>query len=108
MLMRSGLGFDIGFLETSIFHAGLLSNMHQACFKNSWSTKAFQELLIVPNVFGMIATIANKNKESFIGFILCSAVHEECEILTLSVLPDWRRQGIGRTLLENIVLYWID
>jgi ribosomal-protein-alanine N-acetyltransferase len=98
--MISRLGFDIRFVETSNFHAGSLSNVHQACFIASWSPKDVEELLILPNVFGVMAEIMIQNKDSLIGFILCSATHEECEILTISVLPDWRRQGIGRLLLE--------
>jgi ribosomal-protein-alanine N-acetyltransferase len=101
--MLSLYNSDIEFLEITFFHAKPLSILHQACFQNAWSLADFNELLILPNVYGVIASEVNQTEDSFIGFVLCSVTHEECEILTLGVMPDWRHQGVGYVLLEQVL-----
>jgi [ribosomal protein S18]-alanine N-acetyltransferase len=36
------------------------------------------------------------------GFALALNLREECEILSLGVLPEWRREGIGTALLDAV------
>lgn len=72
--------------------APALAAIHREAFgAESWSEESLATLLDSPFVIGLI-------QEG--GFILARAVAGEAEILTLAVLPDRRRQGIGRALLE--------
>jgi ribosomal-protein-alanine N-acetyltransferase len=40
--------------------------------------------------------------ESPAGFALALNLREECEILSLGVLPEWRREGVGMALLDSV------
>ncbi|MCF8505330.1 MAG: GNAT family N-acetyltransferase [Caulobacter sp.] len=72
--------------------ARLLAVLHASAFPRPWDEAAFEALLITFNVFGLVLDGQ--------GFILCRAVADEAEILTLAVTPMVRRNGVGRTLVE--------
>jgi ribosomal protein S18 acetylase RimI-like enzyme len=106
----------VEFCEASTFYAEALSIAHRRCFEVFWSNKDFYDLLTLKAVFGFIATIEDKKSESseahritaaninssgFGGFILCSAASDQCEVLTICVLPEWRRKGLAINLMQN-------
>jgi ribosomal-protein-alanine N-acetyltransferase len=70
-------------------------------FHESWSAEAFSSLLSMPGTVGIVATA----DETPAGLILWRSAADEAEILTICVLPDWRRMGLGRFLLENAAAY---
>ena len=74
-------------------YAESLSSIHNQCFEKPWTLQNFQKILNLPNTFGFC------QKE---GFILCSILDEDIEILTFAVLPEYRRQGIGLALLKAV------
>lgn len=69
-----------------------LAVLHAAAFERPWDEAAFEALLVSFNVFGLMLDGQ--------GFILCRAVADEAEILTLAVAPMVRRNGAGRALVE--------
>lgn len=69
--------------------AGLLAALHAPSFHSPWDEAAFADLLGQTGVFALAAEA---------GFILCRVILDEAEILTLSVLPESRGQGMGRRL----------
>lgn len=70
--------------------ARTLAEIHATAFTEVWGEKAFADLLAQPGVFAL-STDA--------GFILCRAVADEAEIVTLAVSPAARRQGQARALI---------
>lgn len=74
-------------------YAQSLWAIHTQCFNKPWSLHNFQEILKLPTTFGFC-----QNE----GFILCSIVAEDIEILTFAVLPQYRRQGIGLRLIKSL------
>ncbi len=72
-------------------HADRASYIHKRCFDDGWPAGDFETLLSCPARFG----IFHEN-----GFILCSHVLEEAEILTFCVLPEERGNGLGKGLLQ--------
>ncbi len=70
-----------------------LAVLHAAAFERPWDEAAFEALLVTFNVFGLMLDGQ--------GFILCRAVADEAEILTLAVAPLVRRNGAGRALVEE-------
>lgn len=72
--------------------ARLLAVLHASAFERPWDEAAFEALLVTFNVFGLMLDGQ--------GFILCRAVADEAEILTLAVVPLVRRNGVGRLLVE--------
>ena len=74
-------------------YAESLWQIHKQSFVRPWTLQNFRDILKLPNVFGFC------QKE---GFILCSLLPDDIEILTFAVLPSYRRQGIGKALLTEL------
>jgi [ribosomal protein S18]-alanine N-acetyltransferase len=76
-----------------------LSLMHRICFPGDpWNSEAMAEIMSITGFFGRIAWV----DEMPAGFALALDLRKECEILSLGVVPGWRRKGIGSTLLDAI------
>jgi len=71
----------------------ILARLHGACFADAWSETTLAELLASPGVFAFLADGGE-------GFVLARAVAGEAEILSIGVVPAYRRKGIGRRLLS--------
>ncbi|WBU53396.1 GNAT family N-acetyltransferase [Paracoccus sp. SCSIO 75233] len=71
-----------------------LAQIHAKCFKRPrpWGAREFSDLL----QDGMIFLIPDSH-----GFALGRAVADEAELLTIAVLPEARRKGLGLFLLEQ-------
>ena len=68
-----------------------LAALHATSFPDPWGTEAIRELFAGPGVFAFLFPE---------GFILARAAGDEAEILTLAVMPQMRRQGLGRSLIR--------
>ena len=77
-------------------HAGVIAGMHHVCFDEPWSEKAMTELLAMPGVYGWLAA-REQNPQ---GFVMARMAADEAEILTLMVLPPYRRSGLAERLLD--------
>ena len=82
-------------IPLSLAHAELIAGMHHVCFKEPWDAKAMTELLAMPGAYGFLA--GNDQPE---GFVLCRAAAGEAEVLTILVLPPYRRTRLGSRLLD--------
>ena len=79
-----------------IAYAPVLQAIHSACFESAWSLQNFQQLLALDTTFGFMTEY---------GFLLASDLGDDLEILTLAVLPDYRRQGIAASFLSALQEY---
>lgn len=79
--------------------ADTLCAIHTQSFEKPWTQQNFQDILKLPNTFGFC------EKQ---GFILCSLLGEDIEILTFAVLPSYHRQGIGSGLLKALQQFAIE
>lgn len=74
----------------------LAAALHAVCFDDApWKADAFADLLAIPGTFGFLALGENEP----LGLLLCRAVAEDCEVLTLGVVPSRRGRGLARELL---------
>jgi [ribosomal protein S18]-alanine N-acetyltransferase len=87
-----------------------LSLMHASCFpEDPWDAASFEGLLDLYGIFGYLAwlgpdpTDKDPTDENVAGFILARDLGGEIEILTLGVLPELRRLGVGRALLDAVI-----
>jgi [ribosomal protein S18]-alanine N-acetyltransferase len=93
---RGGIGIhplgtpDLAWLEVA----------HAACFDEAWSRRELAHILALPGAFGLLARLPNGADEDRIGFALCHVAPGECELLSLGVLPAFRRRGAAARLLE--------
>ena len=75
--------------------APLLEALHAQAFDKPWGAAEIERLMRILGGFALVA-----EGEAPQGFVLARAVAGEAEILTLAVVPAFRRQGIGRALVE--------
>ncbi|MEI8393424.1 MAG: GNAT family N-acetyltransferase [Rhodospirillaceae bacterium] len=90
-----------------------LATLHAASFPDeAWSADDLTSLLSMPGGFGLIAfsgtatlpeqavmTACTAPAEAARGFSLLRVAADEAELLTIAVLPDARRSGLGSRLL---------
>jgi [ribosomal protein S18]-alanine N-acetyltransferase len=79
--------------------AGPISLLHRVCFpEDPWDAEAIEQIMGIPGFFGRVAW-AN---DAPVGFALALALGEEAEIVSLGVLQDHRRCGMGSAMLDAI------
>ncbi|MGE4279095.1 MAG: GNAT family N-acetyltransferase [Magnetospirillum sp.] len=96
----------IDLVPASLVHAPLLSGMHSICFTEMWSADAMAGLLDMPGTEGVIAVDGASLTPAIeppgpAGMVLWRVAGDEAEILTIAVLPPWRRHGLGQRLLDH-------
>ena len=79
--------------------AGPTSLLHRACFpEDPWDVGAIEQIMGIPGFFGRVGWVG----ATPVGFALALALGEEAEILSLGVLPDYRRRGVGSAILDSV------
>lgn len=79
-------------------HVPLMAALHHICFVEPWDDRAMADLLAMPGCGGRLAA-AEPDQPA--GFVLWRFAAGEAEILTLLVLPPFRRQGVAGRLLDE-------
>jgi ribosomal-protein-alanine N-acetyltransferase len=83
----------------SAFAAEPLAELHARCFpEEPWDAEALSRILALSGVIGFVAWQGDRPA----GFALARDLGAECEILSIGVLPEFRRCGIGAALLDAI------
>jgi ribosomal-protein-alanine N-acetyltransferase len=85
---------DAGVIRAGIAHAAAMAAIHHAAFPPAehWDATAIIATLAMPGVLGLVAPDG--------GMALARVAADEAELLTLAVVPDARRRGLGRRLLR--------
>ncbi len=79
--------------------AGPMSLLHSVCFPDHpWDAGAIEQIMGIPGFFGLIGWA----KTDPVGFALALALGEEAEIVSLGVLPDYRRRRVGSSILDAV------
>jgi len=74
--------------------------LHEAAgFHEPWNARAFAELLAMPGTAGSLALAGDEP----VGLALWRVAADEAEILTICTLPERRRAGAGRHLLDAAI-----
>ncbi|MCB1969547.1 MAG: GNAT family N-acetyltransferase [Geminicoccaceae bacterium] len=92
------------------FDLGRISRLHRACFADGWSRSDVAHLLALPGSFGLFARLNHCGFPGLdslrgAGFSLCRVVRDECELLSIGVIPASRRQGVARALLQASMVH---
>jgi tRNA threonylcarbamoyl adenosine modification protein YeaZ len=77
--------------------AGLLARLHGATMPRPWELSFFEQIVAEPGGFAVVA----EAHEAALGFVLGRAVAGEAEILSIGVLPAFRRNGIAARLVRE-------
>lgn len=82
-------------IDAGIRDIDALAALHAVCFDEAWGRDVFARLLGSAGVFGLLARRAGRPT----GFVICRMAADECELLSIGVVPADRRNGVGRELL---------
>ena len=75
--------------------AELLARLHARAFDKAWSMAEIAKLLENPAVFAIVS-----RNEGPQGFALAWAAAGDAELLTVAVIPEARRKGVGASLVS--------
>lgn len=95
----------IDLIPAGIVHAELLAGIHRVCFAEPWNPTSMAEVLALAGAEGLIAADDGSLTPAAeppgpAGLVLWRRIFDEAEILTIAVLPPWRRRGVGARLLD--------
>jgi [ribosomal protein S18]-alanine N-acetyltransferase len=76
--------------------ASTLAEIERRCFTDPWSAASFREALTSPWTFALVA----EADDGIVGYFIGRETAGSGEVLNLAVVPEARRHGVGRRLLE--------
>ncbi|MDQ3157491.1 MAG: ribosomal protein S18-alanine N-acetyltransferase [Actinomycetota bacterium] len=86
--------------EAALTDLGALSAIESACFAgDAWSPALVESELLGESRSVLLAA----DEDSAIGYCSVSVVDGVADLQRIAVLPDARRQGLGRELLEELL-----
>ncbi len=83
------------------FDLDLVAALHAASFEEAWDVQAIAEVLAMPGAFGLIVCAPSATRPQPAGFVLARSLAEECEVLSIAVIPALRRRGLAGILMEE-------
>lgn len=81
--------------------AAEISELHGRLFHAPWDERAIRDLLEHPAATSLIAVTGYP--KTIVGFVIGQLVADEAEILSVGVVPEWQRFGVGRMLIEGLI-----
>jgi len=87
------LEYDDGMLDE-------IAQIERSCFTEPWSAELIRDTAHKPYNKFLVA----KENEKIIGYGVSMLMYDEGEILNIAVDGEYRRRGIGRALLEALIL----
>ena len=98
--------------QVSVGAIDVVAALHAASFTEPWdepwSRDFIGRILSSPGTIGFVAQDRSSGVDHPIGFALARIGGEECEVLSIGVIPDARRRGVGRALLEWVAQFATD
>jgi len=88
--------------RATLMDAALLSRLHASCFGKAWDEKAMATFIAGPGMVCLIGSLDDAGPMPA-GFLIARRAADEAEILTLGVVPAFRRRGVARALLQRAV-----
>jgi len=92
-------------VEAGPFDVGLLAGLQGLSFgpavaegEPPWSAAAIAELLALPGGFALLGVLDGTPR----GYLMARWLPDDCEILSLGVVPALRRRGLARALLADL------
>lgn len=82
--------------QNHIEYAEVVAALHARCFEKGWTIQEISTLLGLPTTRLFIIEQ---------GFLLCSEVAGEMEILSIGILPEFRKRGFAFSLLQEMIDY---
>ena len=103
---RRATSLAIKVSQVSVGDIDVVAALHVASFTepwdDPWSRDFLWRILSAPGACGYVAHKLVSDIDMPVGFALVRMSGEECEVLSIGVIPDARRRGVGRALLGSV------
>lgn len=86
--------------QVSEAEAGTLTEIHEKCFPRYWNREAFTDFF---SVKGTCAFLVEEN-ENPVAMVVYRISFDQADILTIAVLPQWRRKGLAEKMLSEMLV----
>jgi ribosomal-protein-alanine N-acetyltransferase len=84
--------------------ANEIAAIQSHCFPNAWNADSVRRVLEMSGTQAMIMPAPKgAGAGTAVGFALIGMAADEAEILSIGVLPGWRRQGIASQLITGAI-----
>ena len=80
-------------------HVAQVAELEKLCFSDPWSLRSITSELSNPLSLWVVAVTG----DTVVGYVGSQSVMGEADMMNLAVMPEYRRQGIGRRLVEELV-----
>ena len=80
-------------------HVSQVAQLETLCFSDPWSENSVASELNNPLAFWLVAL----EGERLAGYVGSQSVMGESDMMNVAVHPDFRRQGVGRRLIEALI-----
>ena len=81
-------------------HIFQVAELEQMCFSAPWSEKSIASELQNDLALWLVAL----HEDTVVGYIGSQTVCGETDMMNVAVHPDWRRRGIGESLIEQLIV----
>ncbi len=95
----SALDDRLHFREMRSSDLAEVMRIERVSFSSPWSVRFFQDELRVPYARSLLALMGQR----IVGYVIYWCLPKEIDIHNLAVHSDWRRLGIGRSILSMVV-----
>lgn len=86
------------------FDCSVITNLENEFFNTAFKQKQLINLINQPSFIGIVAAESGNNLNKVVaGYLMAHHVATEGEIISLAVLPEVRRRGVGTRLLKNFL-----
>ena len=96
---------DLKLSKMSIEDLKSIKNVLASEFDNFWSYDVLEEELECDNSYVIVAKV---DENVIVGFAGLKVILDEADIMNIVVKKDFRHNGIGSVLLENLINYYKD
>ena len=94
---------DFGLRQAAVGDADEIAKIHRECFVDQpWDRDVIEVMLKSQATFGFLVECDASERGGGAGFCLARSASDECEVLSLGVVSQQRRLGLGRRLVEAV------
>jgi tRNA threonylcarbamoyl adenosine modification protein YeaZ len=92
---------EIAIVEAGPEHAEILSALHAQCFDEDWPAADIARIMGLPGAVALLG-FAAAEPDRPAGFALARRAADEAEIISIGIIPAYRRRGIARRLVGGL------